>query len=287
MNHAALEQAVAGFAALTVDVPDKDLERDWVWQDYDEGVRYAFFRTYEELRQQAAVLAARRAASSLPLTTAQRILGQYQAAYRDLQAILLGVSDEVGAQAPAEGEWSLREVAGHAIQAARTFFALIYYTIQHTRAGDPGPVDVTDEEWEALWAGDTFEQMRKSTALSELMRYFEGLHTRVLDELAGISDEELEARSVFWEDTPMTVHFRLHRFDAHLRQHTVQAQKTLDMLGQRPNEARWLLRLIYNALAEVEEALIGAEEIGQEETQALAEGIRARTEEVRRALATG
>ena len=287
MNHAVLEQAVAGFATLTMDLPDKELERDWVWQDYDEGVRYAFFRTYEELRQQAAVLAARRAASGRPLTTAQHILGQYHAAYRDLQAILLGVSDTVGAQAPAEGEWALREAAGHAIQTARTFFALVYYTIQHTRAGDPGPVDVTDEEWEALWTGDTFEQMRKSASLSELMRYFEGLHARILDGLKTISEDELEARSVFWEGTPMTVHFRLHRFDAHLRQHTIQAQKTLDMLGLRPNEARLLLRLIYNALAEVEGALIGAEETGQEELRALAEGIRARTEEVRRALATG
>ena len=45
-----LAQVVEGFAAGTVALADADLERPWAWRMYDEGVRHAFFRTYEELR---------------------------------------------------------------------------------------------------------------------------------------------------------------------------------------------------------------------------------------------
>jgi hypothetical protein len=42
-----------------------------------------------------------------------------------------------------------------------------------------------------------------------------------------------------------------------MRQHTIQMEKTLHMLGHIPSEAQRLLRLIYRALAQVEGVLIG------------------------------
>lgn len=78
----------------------------------------------------------------------------------------------------------------------------------------------------------------------------------------------------------MPVEFRLHRFDSHLRQHTVQVEKTLDMLNLQPNEARRLLRLIYTALAEVEGTAIGALGFGLEQRAALAGKIAKRTDEI-------
>jgi hypothetical protein len=63
-------------------------------------------------------------ASPHPLTVAQRILGQYHTACRDLQAALLGVTDEAAAQAPAEGEWSLRQALAHIIQIDKTLVML-------------------------------------------------------------------------------------------------------------------------------------------------------------------
>ena len=41
-----LESAVQRFAELTQSVSDIDLEHAWVWGDYDEGLRFAFFRMY-------------------------------------------------------------------------------------------------------------------------------------------------------------------------------------------------------------------------------------------------
>ncbi len=50
----------------------------------------------------------------------------------------------------------------------------------------------------------------------------------------------------------MPLRFRLHRFEEHLRQHTIQLDKTLVAIDRVPTEAQRLVRNIYNALADVE-----------------------------------
>ena len=52
-----LASAIVDFANLTCELTDAELEKPWVWQDYEEGVRFAFFRTYEDLRTLAVRLA--------------------------------------------------------------------------------------------------------------------------------------------------------------------------------------------------------------------------------------
>jgi len=137
-----------------------------------------------------------------------------------------------------------------------------------------------EETWNTYWASDVFEEVKESQSLVRLMTYYDELHWRVVRDFAGVQEEELNTPAVFWEDEPMPVEFRLHRFDSHLRQHTIQIEKTLEMLGLQPNEARLLLRLIYNALAEVETAAIGAPEFGLGQRDALAETITKRVDEI-------
>jgi hypothetical protein len=85
---------------------------------------------------------------------------------------------------------------------------------------------------------------------------------------------------VFWETQPMSLRFRLHRFDSHLRQHTIQMEKTRQMLGLPHPEALRLWRMIYAALAEVEGAGLGSGGLGYEDCEALAEEIHARRLEI-------
>lgn len=282
MSEPILSRAVEYFASKTLGITDAELERPWKWGDYDEGVRFAFFRTYEELRELAARLGAERARSGHPLSLAQRILSQYNAAYRDLQAVLLGVSDPDGARTPAEGEWALREVVLHMIETERSFFTVLYYTLESAHRGESPPQDVSEAAWNALWAGDAFEQVQEKAPLSGIWAYYTTLHARVMDEFLGISIEQLNLPSWFWENTPMTVEFRLHRFDSHLRQHTIQAEKTLEMLGLHPTEAHRLLRLIFAALAEVEAVWMDSGEPGLGTRQVLAETIRSRADDISR-----
>jgi hypothetical protein len=284
MLERSLSKAVEGFATATLALADTDLERPWAWQDYDEGVRHAFFRTYEELRELAARLGSLRLASGRPRTTAQHALAQYHAAYRDLRAVLLAVNDESGARLAAEGEWPLWRVVAHILQAQMAFYAFSLYAVERQRGGNQKPEAMSEEDWDKFWEGDSANQIKESEKLSDYLCYFDELQPRVLRDLASTTDDELSALSPWWEGTPMAVEFRLHRFDSHMRQHTIHIEKIMQALEALPGEALRLLRLVFGALAEVEGMLIGAQGVGEGECQALAEAIEKRREEVVEAL---
>jgi hypothetical protein len=274
-----LAQAVNQLALVMQSLPDEVLGWDWTWGTQDEGVRFALLGTYHELRDLAVTLEAVRHAAGNPRTPAQHKLAQYHAAFRDLQAILSGVSDDDLDRPPAEGEWPLRDVLGHIIGADRRFFALVYYAVEQQRAGEePSPVKAGQMD-ALVGPREAFEQTIDSS-LADIFSYYVGLHGRILEEMGGINDKDLSAPSLFWEDNPQLVGYRLHRFDAHLRQHAVQAEKTLAAIGYAPNEAKRLLRLVYNALAEVEGITIGVKELGLEQQLEATAMIDARAAEI-------
>lgn len=263
-----LFQAVQDFASRTCSLSDRDLDRPWNWKGYEEGVRFSFFRLYEELSQLAARLEANRAAEN-PQTTAQRILAQYHSAYRDLQAVLLGVNDALATQIPAEGEWPLREVLVHIIQADRGFFTISHFGLEQARKGAE-PFEMSEGIWNEFWAQAPFAELSETGSLAQIQAYHAALHPRILAEFAGVGAEELQLPLKYWEEMPLPLEFRLHRFHSHMRQHTIQAEKTLEMLKQGPAEAKRLLRMIFTALAAVENTAIGAEGFGQAESETVA-----------------
>ena len=82
----------------------------------------------------------------------------------------------------------------------------------------------------------------------------------------------------------MPLEFRLHRFSSHMRQHTIQVEKTLVMLGCPPSETWRLLRIIYSALAAVESVTIGDESFDLKRQNELAEEIARRTGEITKGM---
>ncbi len=275
-----LKQVVFDFARATQSFSDNDLERLWEWGDYDEGVRFAFFRTYEDLRQLAAHLISLRIKAGQPLTSAQLCLAQYLAAFRDLGAVLLGVDDALAEKIPAENVWPIRQVVPHILGAERSFYAVTRYAVERFQAPGDRPIEMPDEDFELFRASDDFKNLAQNSPLSALMDFYENWHLRVVQEFIPVSEEALKAPSVFWESQPMPVEFRLHRFDSHLRQHTIQIEKTLELIDHHPNEAVRLLRLIYASLAQVEGALLGANEIGKAERDQVADTIHTRLQEI-------
>ena len=126
MSDLTLEAVVKDLAALAVQMSPADLELPWKWGSYDsEGVRFAFFRIAEELRTLAVRVRQARLAAGRPLTQAQNILAYYHAAYRDLNAAVLGL-DEAGFTAPpAEGEWPVRRALAHILNADMGFYVVV------------------------------------------------------------------------------------------------------------------------------------------------------------------
>jgi hypothetical protein len=197
-------------------------------------------------------------------SAAQRALAQYHQAYGDLEAVLLGANDELLDRSPAEGDWSPRKTIRHMMNTELAFWAVCRSALRGAQAGQRMAAGVGEQEilafaFEVVGGRERFlETIETAPALRALLDYYRDLHLRILDELAAIADEELVLPSRFWESESLPLQFRLHRFDAHLRQHTIQVEKILFVLRGAPTEAQRLLRLVYGALAEAEAKLIGA-----------------------------
>jgi len=241
-------QAVEEIVRATVHLSDDDMGREWKWGDYDEeGLRFALLLTHHELRDLGVRLAARGG----PVSQAQRILAQYHQTYRDLTGVLAGVRTEDLDRAPAEGEWPLRETLDHVLGAEYGFLGVNRLAIERHRGGDASePSEAEFKEFRKAYA-----QPKDAVVgpIESIRNAFFEIHRRVLRELGDVTDAELEKRATSWEDEPMPIRFRLHRFEEHLRQHIIQLDKTLAVISP-PTEAHRLVRNIYNALADVESA---------------------------------
>jgi len=273
-----LKRAVQEFTTLMLPLSEKDLERQWTWKDHDEeGVRFAFFVTLQELRDLAVTLAALR----MNLTPAQHILSQYHAAYMDLQAALLGLSNEDAEGAPAEGEWPVQQVYAHILSTEINFMIIVRYALEKHRAGTWTPERVSDPDADRL-AGISDEAYLALTKgpLEGMLAYHRELHPAIIEEFSKVTDQELDLPSTFWEETRFPIKHRLHRYEAHFVQHTVQIDKTLAAIGLAPSESKRLLRKIYAALAEAEGMMIGAEEMNDTAILATASSISERTKEI-------
>lgn len=275
-----LKTAAASLAAVTEGLTDELLGSEWVWRDHSEGLRFGLIGTYHELRDLAAVLRQDQNRQESAISYAQYLLGQYHSSYRDLQSVLLGVPDDALDRPPAKDEWPLRRILRHIIGADSLFYVLTHYAVEWSRAGQEPRKITGDDADELVGLEEPFIQLMADEGLEGIQGYYESMHNQIILEASGWTEADLNALSPFWEEKPMPVHYRLHRFDAHLIQHTVQVEKTLEAIGQGPNEAKRLLRRVYNALAEAENAMIGSWDLKSERQRDVAAQIVARAEEI-------
>jgi hypothetical protein len=267
-------------------IDDRALEAFWAWEAYDEeGVRFGILRTAEEIGDAAVELAARRAADGRPPTRAQRIIGRYLVAWRELWSVA-DRADAVVDVAPADGEWPLRTILDHLIEADLGFIATIRNGVDQRRSGVAEPrriasdeawlalAEVEEEPWHAALAGD----------LVEIRAFHRTVRDRIVERLGGLTDEELAWTSPVW-DGERPNRFRLGRFESHLRQHTIQAEKAVQATQGAPREVERLLRLVARATGDVEAAALGAApELVAEVVAALADPLAARTQELAAAV---
>ena len=282
MRNEYLTATVDDFTRLILPLTETDMERPWVWKDHDEeGIRFACFVTLQELRHLAVSLAPPSTTLRTHPTPAQHILSQYHAAYMDLQAAVLGLNDEEAEKIPSAGEWPVRKVYAHMLGAEVNFTIAIRYALEKHRTGIWTPEKISDEDDSRLagMSEDEYHALMNSP-LSQMLAHHHTLHATILDEFSQITNAELDLPSTFWEETRFPIQHRLHRYEAHLVQQTIQIDKTLIAIGKAPTEAQRLIRKIYVALAEVEGLLIGAEKIDDAVILATASSIQERTKEI-------
>ena len=251
-----LTHVVEQLAAATAHLTDAELGSGaYAWGEYT-GVRMALLGTTQDLDDLAAMLLVQRIAAGNPPTSAQLLLTRHREAYRELLARLVGLNADERTRAPALGEWSVVEVLRHIDETERSFFVSILAGLAAQERGEVATLPPRNER-DSLLAEAGPRPTEDATA-EECLAAYARLHILVETKLAGLNDAQLEARSPYWEPEQPSVAFRIGRFTAHVREHTVQIEKTLLALGHIPGEATLHIRTLYRALAGVEAALMGA-----------------------------
>ncbi|HUF40233.1 MAG TPA: DinB family protein [Anaerolineales bacterium] len=246
-----LHNDIRKLADRAITIGEAELEARFVWGSYSsEGVRFGFFRVLEELDMLEAVLNA----GSERVSQARAILAGYHEAYRDLEALVWGLDDEAASTSPGGEEWDVRTTYAHILGADFGFFVVTRFALDLHRAGEWSPDHkIKDGDYDRILETDETRYLElMDSPLSILRREHRLFHDRVLAALSDITDVELDLPSKYWEAETHPLRFRLGRFASHMRQHTIQIEKTLPATGRPLNETSLLVRRILNRLAGIE-----------------------------------
>lgn len=240
-----------------VAVQDAVLEAPWTWRPGDPGdadVRYGFYRVHERIEEAIAAIVRGRAVvgEGLDVGPAVPILAAATAARWELHGALAGLSAADLDADPGGGEWTARQTLGHIVGGQRAYGWFTAWWLHRgpspeplpEKAGDPSMPKLPDEVEEA--AGSPQEILGRLGDLVDLgAGRFAGLDARALS---------IPAR---WSGLPVSVGFRLGRWGSHIREHTIQVDKTLAMVGRPTSEVERLVRLIRASQGRLESLVFG------------------------------
>ncbi len=243
-----LAKAVADLLAI----PDgAALEREWPWNDGEVELRYGFYRIYEQLETAAAD--ARRVLTTTDPAPGPAVdpIAAATAARWDLYGILAGLSDEDLDRDPGGGEWAIRQTLGHVVNVQRAYAWLTAWWLGQ-RDQPELAMRIPDEVTAPLPDDDA----DMAGSLADIRARLDLIFETGAGRLAGLGAEDL-AVPARWSGTAVTVGFRLNRWGSHLREHTIQVEKTLVMLDDQPSEVKRLVRIIMAAYGRLEAAGYG------------------------------
>ena len=237
-------------------IPEAALMLPWAWiGGSEEEVRYGAYRAAEAL--EAAEIEARTATSAADSAErrAARIIGPSTAARWDLHGLLLPLEDRLLDADPGADEWSIRLVLGHTISAQRAYgWGTAWWQAQGRDVTDPGlPPNV----WVTLPDEATTEA---AGSMDDLRARLDATLDLSTERLAGLPDDRMDLGSR-WSGFPVTVAFRLGRWGSHIREHTIQVEKTLALLGDTPSEPARLVRNMLGAYGRAEAVVFGRQDV--------------------------
>jgi hypothetical protein len=247
----ALRSVVESAGRQLLAVPEDRLEAAWRWpgSTSEVDVRYGFYRLFELLEDTgAAVGAALVAGEVAPAAGGQRGAAATVARW-SLHGLLLPLADADLDRDPGNKEWTVRQTLGHMVQSQQFYgsFTAWWLTQAPTPAAIPPPALTYNVPTEAeLSAGSVADVRARLDALLDLAM------ARL-----GALDEAQIAVPARWSGGEVTVGFRLGRWASHIREHTIQVEKTFVMLDRPTTEVERLVRLIFEAYGRLEETVFG------------------------------
>jgi hypothetical protein len=236
-------------------VHDEALTRAWSWKGgSEEELRYGYYRIAESFERAGIEAASAMRAAGEPERSVE-LIGPATAARWDLQGLLHDLHAATWDADPGGGEWTVRRTLGHVISSQRGYaLGSSWWLTQRLPADDPALPrfpeglgdDLPTEEEEAEGTPEEV-RARLDTALDD-----------ATERLASLSAEQL-AYAGRWSGFAVDLGFRQSRWASHIREHTIQVEKTLAMLDIDLTEVDRLVRLVLAAWGRAESTVFGAE----------------------------
>jgi DinB family. len=243
----AFNPTLESLAAMT----DEQLTYQWMWGSHEADIRYGFYRVWEVL--ESATSEARRQMNGSTSSEAIDAVAATTAARWQLHGVLATLDDADLDADPGNGEWTVRRTMQHVNNSQRGYaWGSAYWLSVRDQPRQPGPqrapkdalAGLPDEEDEAL--GD----------LASVRRELDDAVDATSSRYATLTPDEMQVMAG-WASIPVTIGFRQWRWSSHIVEHTIQIEKTLDMLGRRRSEVDWLVRSVAAAYGRLEVAAFG------------------------------
>jgi len=254
---AARGELLAAVADLRT-ISDAALTRPWRWKgDSEDEIRYGFYRINELIERAAIEATAAMREAGVDRGRAAEIAAAATAARWDLHGLLLPLADASWDADPGGGEWTIRQTLGHVIAGQRGYAAAgAWWQERAYRADDPGlPKHAPESIFDELPS----EEAEAEGSPAEVRARLDDVVDRSTERLAGLPAERL-AFGARWSGFAVDVGFRMGRWSSHIREHTIQVEKTLVMLDLRPTEVDRLVRLVLAAWGRAETVVYGGVE---------------------------
>jgi hypothetical protein len=247
--------AVQDLATIT----DADMEKAWAWKgDSEIELRYAFYRIFEDFEQAGIDAVAAIRASNLERGRAADLIAPSTAARWELQGILLQLPDATWDADPGGGEWTVRQTLGHVIGGQRGYAAATAWWQAQALPVDANLPTARPNVYEGLPS----DEEEEAGTPNELRARLDEVLDRSTERLAGLPPDRL-AYGTRWVGFALDIGFRLGRWSSHIREHTIQIEKTLVMIGQTPTEVDRLIRLILAEWGRAEAVVYGLADGGE------------------------
>lgn len=241
----------AALATLRV-VPDSALERTWEWHGGELDVRSGFYRQFEDLEDARARVRPLVADARAEEGPARPLVAAASAARWDLHGLLASLSDADLDRDPSNEEWTLRQTLAHIVGGQRGYAWFTYwYLAQRDSPLDAFPARAPDDDE----IGFPEEETEGRGSLAEIQQRFDDIVDLSAGVFGALGDDDLAARAR-WSGLLVDVRFRLVRWTSHIREHTIQVEKTLGFISRPPKEVDRLLRLIAAGYGRLEEDLL-------------------------------
>jgi hypothetical protein len=253
-------------------ITDADLGTFWAWKgDGKNELRYGFYRILEDFERAGIDAATALREAGVERGRAAELIAPTTAARWDLQGILLQLPDSAwdadpGAEQysawdadPGDQQWTVRRTLAHVIGGQRGYAAVTaWWQAQGLPADSNLPTARPSHIYDALPS----DEEEGAGTPAEVRTRLDEVVDRSAERLAGLPSERL-AYGTRWMGYAIDIGFRIGRWSSHLREHTIQVEKTMVMLGHTPTEVDRLIRLILAEWGRAEAVVYGSVDGGE------------------------